>query len=156
MTKRLFSIFSLLCLVLGSHAEAKYMTIEMKTGTTISFLLADNPVITYNNESLVVNNDIKTTYSFEDVKNYHFTESFATGVNALPTNELRIVWIDDETIGVQNAQPNSIIAITAVSGVVVSQTRTATDGISTVRMPSKAGVYVLSVDKQSFKITRKH
>ena len=156
MTKQLFSIFSLLCLVLGTHAEAKYMTIEMKTGTTISFLLADNPVITYNNESLVINNDIKTTYSFEDVKNYHFTESFATGVNALPTNGLRIVWIDDETIVVQNAQPNSIIAITAVNGVVVSQARTAADGISTVRMPSKAGVYVLSVDKQSFKFTRKH
>ncbi len=156
MAKRLFISFFLLCLVLGAYAEAQYMTIEMKTGTAISFLLADNPVITYKNESLVVNNDAKTTYSFEDVKNYHFTESFETGVNALPTNELRIMWIDGETIGVQNARPNSIIAITSVNGVVVSQTKTAANGNSMVRMPSEAGIYVLSVNKQSFKIIRKH
>lgn len=156
MIKRLFSTLFLIALAFGAYAEVKYMTIEMKNGSMISFLLADNPVITYQSESLVVNNDAKTTYSFEDVKNYHFTESDESGVDALPANDLRIVWVDDETIGVQNALPNSTIAITAINGVVVSQTKTDVDGKSTVRMPNKAGVYVLSVGKQSFKIIRKH
>ena len=156
MIKRLFTSLFLIGLAFGAYAEVRYMTIEMKNGSMISFLLADNPVITYQSESLVINNDAKTTYSFEDVKNYHFTEMDESGVDALSANDLRIIWVDDETIGVQNALPNSIIAITAVNGVVVSQTQTDVDGKSTVRMPNKAGVYVLSVGKQSFKIMRKH
>lgn len=156
MIKRLFTSLFLIGLTLGTYAEVKYMTIEMKNGSKISFLLADNPVITYQSESLVVNNDAKNTYSFEDVKNYHFTEMDESGVDNLPANDLRIVWVDDETIGVQNALPNSTIAITAINGVVVSQTKTDADGKSTVRMPNKTGVYVLSVGKQSFKIIRKH
>ena len=155
MIKRLFTSLFLIGLTLGTYAEVKYMTIEMKNGSKISFLLADNPVITYQSESLVVNNDPKNSYSFEDVKNYHFTEMNESGVDNLPANDLRIVWVDDETIGVQNALPNSTIAITAINGVVVSQTKTDVDGKSTVRMPNKAGVYVLSVGKQSFKIIRK-
>lgn len=155
MIKRLFTSLFLIGLTLGTYAEVKYMTIEMKNGSKISFLLADNPVITYQSESLVVNNDAKNTYSFEDVKNYHFTEMDESGVDNLPANDLRIVWVDDETIGVQNALPNSTIAITAINGVVISQTKTDADGKSTVRMPNKTGVYVISAGKQSFKIIRK-
>ena len=156
MIKRLFTSLFLIGLAFGAYAEVRYMTIEMKNGSKISFLLADNPVITYQSESLVVNNDAKNTYSFEDVKNYHFTEMDESGVDNLPANDLRIVWVDDETIGVQNAQSNAIIAITDINGVVASQTKTDADGKSTVRMPNKTGVYVLSVGKQSFKIMRKH
>lgn len=155
MIKRLFTSLFLIGLTLGTYAEVKYMTIEMKNGSKISFLLADNPVITYQSESLVVNNDAKNTYSFEDVKNYHFTEMDESGVDNLPANDLRIVWVDNETIGVQNALPNSTIAITAINGVVISQTKTDADGKSTVRMPNKTGVYVISAGKQSFKIIRK-
>jgi hypothetical protein len=155
MIKRLFTSLFLIGLTLGTYAEVKYMTIEMKNGSKISFLLNDNPVITYQSESLVVNNDAKNTYSFEDVKNYHFTEMDESGVDNLPANDLRIVWVDDETIGVQNALPNSTIAITAINGVVISQTKADADGKATIKMPQKAGVYVISAGKQSFKIIRK-
>lgn len=156
MIKRLFTTLSLICLALGAYAEAKYMTIEMSNGSKISFLLADNPVITYQKESLVVNNNEKTTYSFEAVKNYHFTESNDSRVDALSANELRIVWVDDETIEVQNAQSNSIVAIVAINGVVASQTKTDAEGTATVKIPNKAGVYVVTVGRQSFKIIRKN
>ena len=155
MIKRLFTSLFLIGLAFGAYAEVRYMTIEMKNGSMISFLLADNPVITYQSESLVINNDAKTTYSFEDIKNYHFTEMDESGVDALSANDLRIIWVDDETIGVQNALPNSIIAITAVNGVVVSQTQTDVERKATVKIPNKAGVYVITVGKQSFKIIRK-
>lgn len=155
MIKRFFTTLSLICLALGAYAEAKYMTIEMTNGSLISFLLADNPVITYKSKNLVVNNNEKTTYSFEAVKNYHFTESDESGVDDLSANELRIVWVDDETIEVQNAQSNAIIAITDINGVVASQTKTDAERKATVKIPNKAGVYVITVGKQSFKIIRK-
>ena len=75
MKKRFITTLSLMCMVLGLHAESKYLTVEMKEGAKVSFLLADNPVITYQSGSLVVNKDAKTSYAFECVKNYHFTEN---------------------------------------------------------------------------------
>lgn len=155
MIKRLITTLSLICLALGAYAEAKYMTIEMVNGSRISFLLADNPVITYQNGSLVVNNDTKTTYSFDDVKNYHFTESNDSGVDALNANELRLVWIDNETIEVQNAQPNLTISLVSINGSVLSQTTADTDGKATISISNEAGVYMLSTGNQSFKIIRK-
>lgn len=75
MIKKTITTLSLVCLALGIHAESKYLTVEMKEGAKFSFLLADKPVITCQSGSLVVNKDAKTTYAFEGVKNYHFTEN---------------------------------------------------------------------------------
>ena len=102
MIKRTITVLSLVCLALGIHAESKYLTVEMKEGAKVSFLLADNPVITYQSGSLVVNKDAKTTYAFESVKNYHFTENNegssggTTKVEANSSRPLQIVWIDNE------------------------------------------------------------
>ena len=67
----------LLLLSLGAiyvNANVKYMTIEQKNGERLSFLLADNPEITYNEEKqLVVNGNAETSFVLSDVKNYHFT-----------------------------------------------------------------------------------
>ena len=61
MIKKLFASLLLAGLASGIYAESKYMTIDFSNGTSISFLLEDNPVITYENESLLVNKDANTT-----------------------------------------------------------------------------------------------
>jgi hypothetical protein len=68
---------------------------------------------------------------------------------------LQIVWIDNETIEVQNAQPNLTVSLVSISGSVLSQTKADADGKATISMPNTAGVYVLSTGNQSFKIIRK-
>lgn len=156
MMKKFITTLSLACMTLAASAEANFMTVELNNGSLISFKLADNPVITYENESLLINKDAKTTYSFEDIKNYHFTETDDTGTPTFSANVLKVVRIDDETIEVQNAQPLSNITLTAVSGVVVAQSKADAEGKATVKLPNNAGVYVLSAGKQSFKIIRKY
>ena len=161
MKKRFITTLALMCMVLGLHAESKYLTVEMKEGAKVSFLLADNPVITYQSGSLVVNKDEKTTYAFESVKNYHFTENNegssggTTKVEESYSQLLQIAWIDNETIEVQNAQPNLTISLVSISGSVLSQTKADADGKATIVIPNKAGVYVLTAGNQSFKIIRK-
>ena len=161
MIKRTITALSLVCLALGIHAESKYLTVEMKEGAKVSFLLADNPVITYQSGSLVVNKDAKTTYAFESVKNYHFTENNegssggTTKVEANSSRPLQIAWIDNETVEVQNAQPNLTVSLVSINGSVLSQTKADADGKATISMPNTAGVYVLSTGNQSFKIIRK-
>lgn len=155
MIKRFISAFSLLCLTLGINAESNYMTVEKNDGSLISFLLADNPVITYQNDCLIINKDANTTYSFDDIKNYHFTEEDVTAAESVSAVALKFVWIDDATIEIQNAQSGAAVALTAVNGVVVSNSKVDADGKATVKIPNNKGVYVISAGKQSFKIIRK-
>ena len=65
MVKKLLAVCALAFLALSANAESNYMTVEKTNGSKISFLLADNPVITYKDGNLVINKDAKTTYSFE-------------------------------------------------------------------------------------------
>lgn len=152
MIKRFISVFSLFCLTLGINAESNYMTVEKNDGSLISFLLADNPVITYQNDCLIINKDANTTYSFDDIKNYHFTEEDVTAAESVSAIALKFVWIDDATIEIQNAQSGAAVALTAVNGVVVSNSMIDADGKAIVKIPNNKGVYVISVGKQSFKI----
>ncbi|MBR6597307.1 MAG: hypothetical protein IKK68_05090 [Paludibacteraceae bacterium] len=131
------------------------MTVELKNGSKISFLLADNPVITYQNESLVINKDEKTSYNFEDVKNYHFTESDETKAEEVFSESLRFIQVDEETIEVQNAQPNTYVILTAINGTTFSKTKVDEDGKTIIKMPNQTGIFILSAGIRSFKIIRK-
>lgn len=155
MVKRIITACSLAFLFLSAQATSNYMTVEKTDGSLISFKLSENPVITYESDNLVINKDAKTTYSFEDVKNYHFTEFDQSDVTMISAKSLQIVWIDDVTIEVQNAQPNSVVSLTAINGAVLSNSKSDADGKATVKMPANSGVYVLTAGNQSFKIIRK-
>lgn len=155
MVKRFFTTLSLLGMMLGAQAAAKYMTIEKKDGSMISFALAEKPVITYAGGSLVINEEAKTTYALDDIANYHFTETEATDAKFSSAELLKIVQVDAETIEVQNAKVGSVVRLTAISGVEVLGVKADTDGNVEVKLPSQKGVYVLSVGNQSFKVIRK-
>lgn len=93
------SIF-FIALLLGSlavQAAPTYVTIEMKDGNNIDFLLSENPVFTFSKGDLFVNGDAKTSYAVSGVKNYHFT-STVTDLGKVAANSLRVVYIDNSTI----------------------------------------------------------
>lgn len=154
MTKKIITSLLFACSALGIQAESKYMTVELTSGTLFSFLLESNPVITYEDNSLLINKDAKTTYALDQIKNYHFTEDDQTAVEMFSANALRIVKIDEETIEVQNAQAGTIVTITAVNGMVMSQAKADSEGKATVKLPNQKGVYVVTAGNKSFKIIR--
>lgn len=155
MIKKLFASLLLAGLASSIYAESKYMTIDFSNGTSISFLLENNPVITYENESLLVNKDANTTYSFDEIKNFHFTEDDQTAAKTVIANSLEIVKVDEETICIKNAEVNSDVAVYTISGTVASQAKANAEGQATVKLPQQTGVYVITAGKQSFKIIRK-
>lgn len=153
--KKLISLMGLLCSVLSASATVQYMTVEQQSGEMYSFLLKDNPEITYENGNLVVNGSASTSYAISGVKNYHFTESDLTKVENLSVETLRIVSLDDATIEVQNASANAKVVLINANGAMQSINTANADGTATVNLPNQKGVYVLSVGNKSFKIIRK-
>lgn len=137
------------------NAAATYLTVELKTGSKYSFLLADKPVVTFSSGDLVVNGESETSYSIEGVKNFHFTESDATGIETISKDAVSIVSLDESTIQVKNIASVSIVTLVNVSGALISSSKADSEGMVNISLPQAKGVYILSVDGKSFKIIRK-
>ena len=75
MVKKIFTLLFLCGCLVCVNAKKQYMTIEQKSGEKFSFLLDENPEITYSDGNLVVNGNAITSYAISSVKNYHFTET---------------------------------------------------------------------------------
>lgn len=153
MKKRLLTT----ALLLGSlcaSAAVQYMTVEQKSGAKYSFLLKDNPVVTYQGGELVVNGSASTSYALDGVKNYHFTETDQTGVETSGADMLRIT-TGENTVHVENAPAGAKVALVNAGGATVAVATSEQNGTATISLPSAKGVYVLMVGKQSFKLIRK-
>lgn len=150
------SIFSVVMLLgsLAVQADPTHVTIEQKDGSKIDFLLSEKPVFTFSNGDLVVNGNASTSYAVSGVKNYHFT-STPTDLGVVSANGLRVVYMDESTIKVQNAKASAKVSMVDVSGKVVLSAKTDSEGVAVVGLPQVKGVYVLSVDEKSFKVIRK-
>ena len=155
MMKRFISILSLICLSLAAFAESQYMIVEMKNGTSVSFLLADKPVVTFQNSYLEINKDAQTTYAIENVNKFYFKEGESTNNEITPVESLRVISVDENTLEVQNAQPNLTVSLLSIMGVTISQVNVNEEGSALINMPDRAGVYLLLVGNQSVKIIRK-
>lgn len=155
MRKFIITVLGLVCGLLYSNAAVKYMTIEKKDGAKYSFLLKENPIITYQNGNIVINGNEKTSYSIEEVKNYHFTEDNQSAVDVTNAQILRIVSISEDVIRVENALTNTSIKLVSINGTIVGQTKADDEGAANVTLPNQKGVYVLCVGNQSFKVIRK-
>lgn len=156
MVKRLLSTWAFVCLTLGIYADSNCLVVEMKDGSSVSFILSEKPVLAFQDRNLVINRDSETSYSFENIKNYHFAKCEMTATKLSAYETLQVVWVDDQTLEVQNANPSSLITLTVINGTVVSKSKADETGKSSVKVPNNEGIYVLSVGNQSFKIIRKH
>ncbi|MBR4840713.1 MAG: hypothetical protein IK005_09585 [Paludibacteraceae bacterium] len=155
MLKKCLMILALLYGALSATAAVQYMTIELKSGGKFSFLLADNPIVTYANGDLSVNGSPSTSYAISGVKNYHFTEKNETGLSSVSSETLSIVSLDDNTLGIQNAPASAKAILLTATGVVSSTAVVDASGAATLVLPQQKGLYVLSVGELSIKLIRK-
>lgn len=150
-----------MCLSYGTlncSATVKYMTVELKSSEKYSFLLADKPVVTFQNGDLVVNGSAETSYAISGVKDYHFTEkdeTEATGETLKSVETGCVIFENNGVVFIQKANPSADVLLFNVNGVVLSKTSVDNNGNAELKLPDFAGVYVLSVGNQSFKLIRK-
>ncbi|MBO4529395.1 MAG: hypothetical protein J5767_02020 [Paludibacteraceae bacterium] len=155
MRKKVLAILAFSGCLLCLNAQKQYMTVEQLDGKMYSFSLDENPIVTYENGSLIVNGSLATSYAISDVKNYHFTEGDETGVNALAADVLQIVSLNETTLQVLNAQALEKVSLVGVNGVTIFVATTDKEGSAVVTLPNQKGVYVLTVGTKSIKVIRK-
>ena len=151
----------LVCLSLGAlncGAAVKYMTVELTSGSKYSFLLADKPVVTYESGDLVVNGSAETSYAISGVKDYHFTEndeSTLSGETLTSAENGCFIFENNGVVSVRNAKASANVALVNVNGVVLAKTVADEGGSAEIKLPELKGVYILTIEKQSFKLIRK-
>ncbi|MBS7364372.1 MAG: T9SS type A sorting domain-containing protein [Paludibacteraceae bacterium] len=157
MKKKIFTVLGLLFCIMSANAALQYMTIELKNGKKFSFLLKENPVITYQNDRLVINGDESTSYSIDGVKNYYFTEDNQSAVKNASADfqALRIVSLDENTIKVENASVGVVAILFNINGSIVATSATNNEGEVEISLPNQKGVYLLNIGAQSLKLIRK-
>lgn len=155
MGKKGVLLWALVWVCLNMNAAVSYMVIEQKSGRKYSFLLQDNPVITYEDGYLVVDSGMSTYYAIRDIKNYHFSASDETSVEEISSNNIRITNLDDATLSIENGEPGGNVTLSNVNGILYSTATIDGNKSAQISLPSAQGVYILSIGKQSFKIIRK-
>lgn len=143
-------------LLVGLVAQASNISliVELKDSKKYDFLLDEKPVVTFQDGDLVVNGNSETSYAISNVKNCHFETDY-TAVEAVKASDLRIVYVNENAIQVQNAVANAQVSIISVSGVVFSKQKADAEGAATLQLPTEKGVYVVTVGDKSFKVIRK-
>lgn len=144
-----------------ANNEVKFLSIELRNGTTAEFALADRPVITLTGGIMKAATAGKTiTASLSDVVRYTFkTEGGTTG-------------IEDDT-KTQSSQPQSVfeeghvrftnlparapISVVTIDGRLVLKTQAGTDGRADIDLSQQhTGIYILRTPTISIKVFNKH
>lgn len=153
MKKLVFSLLMLIFSVVSANAESTVLNLEMKDGTTHSFLLSDMPTITMADDKLTVTTKSATvSYALYDVKQYKF--GVPTGIS--PVTKDKQYSLSGEELIFNDVKSVNGIAAFSVGGERVNVDAVVQNGkavISLSALPS--GIYIIKVNGIIVKIQRK-
>ncbi|MBO7608396.1 MAG: T9SS type A sorting domain-containing protein [Paludibacteraceae bacterium] len=139
----------------SAFADPSFVTIEFKDLTKKSFLLAESPVFQYKNDSLVVNGSASTTYQFDKVAKYYFSDAGeSSSIPAVAANEVRVTYLDNQHIQVEGLTANTQVALFSILGQTIEQKVSKEGEAVRFTLPGAKGVYILKVDGQSVKLIK--
>ncbi len=136
-------------------AETSYVTVNLTNGSKRSYLLADSPNFSYLGNMFRVSGVARTGFPIEEVESYHFTEGDYTDSPVLESNEVRIVYTDNNNVKVEGLQPNTPVALYTTEGALIQTINATEDGVAELALPQAEGVYVLKTNSQSVKLIKK-
>lgn len=150
--KLLFLVALLLAIVIPRQARASDdVFIVIKTGAEIvAVALADNPVITYANDQLVITTAEKQVeFPVADITGYSFLESEPTAIKNIKVDREH----KQGMVAFDHLKEGITVMLYNAKGEQVRTTKAQADGTAVIDMHGLAkGVYVIRAGKISFKI----
>ena len=66
-----------------------------------------------------------------------------------------MIFENNGIVSVRNAKTSADVTLINVNGIVLAKTIADEDGSADIKMPEPKGVYILTIERQSFKLIRK-
>lgn len=127
------------------------LVISTNSGTKAEFYLKDDPVITYQDNLLVVKSEMSAiseiALNADDVLECTFRNSDATDIKGLQ---------DGKGSNLSNLEPGTKVQVFSVGGQLMNSTTVSADGSANLNLNTlPQGVYIIKTPKTTFKITNK-
>lgn len=145
------------CLLFGcvmAHAAPKQLNVLLQSGEVVSVKFDENSVIRFTDGIMNVVADSTTQFQILDVDNFNFSELGLSDASEAKADQLVVFNSYDGLITLSKVQGKHV-SLLDVNGVVYYISNNKNEDFLAIPVPSKKGVYVLKVDKQSYKIIKK-
>lgn len=140
--KRLLLLAVSLLAVLGAGADATLMELQLKSGGTVSYAFADNPVVTYTEDRLVLTTDkVTVEYPLADLEKMTFSDTQSA--------------VESVTMS-QPGDSDGTVRIYSLTGTLVRTIEQAegADDVQFTTIDLPEGTYIIKQGKQTYKIRK--
>ncbi len=159
MVKRSTAFLFLLLFIIDTICAdtRKSLIVECTNGTTVNFLLANLPELTFSNRSLVVKDNIQSfSFIIDNVLQYYFTSEETDIANVGSQPDIRFYYDTDGNVVVEGLDLPAQIRFFSVKGWDYSDCVSVTNNKAVVSLSSlQKGVYVISINNQQIKVYKK-
>lgn len=145
------------CLLFGcvmAHAAPKQLNVLLQSGEVVSVKFDENSVIRFSDGIMNVVADSTTQFQVLDVDNFYFNELCLSDVSVTKADQM-IVFNNEEGFITLSKVQGKYVSLLDVNGVVYYINKNMNEDFLAIPVPSNKGVYILKVDKQSYKIIKK-
>ena len=147
------------CVIEGDATPpGKYnLIVHLKNGTKQTFMLSSRPNVSFESERFVISQEASNVeFSCENVVRFSFADKNSSDIRGLQQDGLLISYTDPQHVVIYGVNGKAKVSVTNMEGKVQScKTNRKDNGLSVSLESLSKGVYVITVDKQNFKIIRK-
>ena len=146
------STMLLLFLVVTASAQSA-LVIELRDGSNATFLLAENPRVTFSGEQLsIVSSSATMEFNRSDVKNWHFADTPSSVENIAAEAKVKL---EGGALLISGITDDTAIALYSVDGVAVKHSAVI-GGTCTIPLDDiPAGIYIVKFNNMIFKFRKK-
>ena len=157
--KRFFLTFLLLLgMCCNSAFAAHQLVVELTDGSTVKYVLADAPVITFpDTQLLITSSQAETRYERELVRRFYFEDATDDIKEvAVDRKEIRIDYSTADQVTIHGLNDASLVSVYDLTGKQILPIAVADDNTVTLNLSHLAsGVYIIALpDHPSFKIKK--
>lgn len=143
------------CLFSGSvmvHAAPKQLNVLLQSGEIVSVKFDENSAIRFSDGIMNIDSDSTTRILISEIDNLYFSELTLSDISEKKVDYGVFFDRESGSVCLSGVMGKSIM-LSNVNGTVF-YTKQSVNDIVTVPVPSSKGVYILKVDKQSYKIIK--
>ncbi|MEE1259346.1 MAG: DUF6383 domain-containing protein [Paludibacteraceae bacterium] len=143
------------CLFFGSvmvHAAPKQLNVLLQSGEIVSVKFDENSAIRFSDGIMNIDSDSTTRILISEIDNLYFSELTLSDISEKKVDYGVFFDRESGSVCLSGVMGKSIM-LSNVNGTVF-YTKQSVNDIVTVPVPSSKGVYILKVDKQSYKIIK--
>lgn len=144
------------CLFFGSvmvHAAPKQLNVLLQSGEIVSVKFDENSAIRFSDGIMNIDSDSTTRILISEIDNLYFSELTLSDISEKKVDYSVSFNRENGSVFLSGVMGKSII-LSNVNGTVIYTKRSVNDDLLTIPVPSSKGVYILKVDKQSYKIIK--